>query len=149
AWRQARLRLGNYSIQKERTREMDVVGWLETVRADVAYGLRQLKLNPGFASSLFESNNCPTAAGPAARPLSPAALPQSGDPPSRPGGTPIPHRALHSAVPPEISSVNARARAWSPSSNYEYRSTRATPRVSRAQLSCSSANCFRPRAVMA
>ncbi|HZQ55019.1 MAG TPA: ABC transporter permease [Bryobacteraceae bacterium] len=50
AWRQARLRLGNYSIQKERTREMDVVGWLETVRADVAYGLRQLKLNPGFAA---------------------------------------------------------------------------------------------------
>ena len=50
AWRQARRRLGNYSIQKERTRDMDIVGWLETVRADVAYGLRQLKLNPGFAA---------------------------------------------------------------------------------------------------
>lgn len=50
AWRQARRHLGNYSIQKERTREMDVVGWLETVRADVAYGVRQLKLNPGFAA---------------------------------------------------------------------------------------------------
>ncbi|MGA8598633.1 MAG: ABC transporter permease [Bryobacteraceae bacterium] len=50
AWRQARRRLGNYSIQKERTRDMNVVGWLEAARADISYGLRQLKLNPGFAS---------------------------------------------------------------------------------------------------
>lgn len=46
----ARRLLGNYSIQKERTREMDVVGWLEAVRADVSYGLRQLRMNPGFAA---------------------------------------------------------------------------------------------------
>lgn len=50
AWRQARRRLGNYSIQKERTRDMNVMGWLETARADLSYGLRQLKLNPGFAA---------------------------------------------------------------------------------------------------
>lgn len=50
AWRQARRRLGNYSIQKERTRDMNVVGWLETARADISYGLRQLRLNPGFAA---------------------------------------------------------------------------------------------------
>jgi putative ABC transport system permease protein len=29
---------------------MDVFAWLEAVRADVAYGVRQLKLNPGFAA---------------------------------------------------------------------------------------------------
>ncbi|HEX6546414.1 MAG TPA: ABC transporter permease [Bryobacteraceae bacterium] len=50
AWRAARRRLGNYSVQKERTRDMDVAEWLSAARADVAYGLRQLKLNPGFAA---------------------------------------------------------------------------------------------------
>ncbi len=50
AWRQARRRLGNYSIQKERTRDMNIAGWLEAARADLVYGLRQLKLNPGFAA---------------------------------------------------------------------------------------------------
>jgi predicted permease len=50
AWRQARRMLGNYSMQKERTRDMDIVGWLEAVRADFSYGLRQLKLNSGFAT---------------------------------------------------------------------------------------------------
>lgn len=53
ARRQARRRLGNYSIQKERTRDMNVVGWLEAARADLSYGLRQLKLNPGFAAVAF------------------------------------------------------------------------------------------------
>ena len=50
ARRQARRRLGNYTVQKERTRDMDVAGWLEAMRADFAFGLRQLKLNPGFAA---------------------------------------------------------------------------------------------------
>jgi putative ABC transport system permease protein len=50
AWRQARQRLGNYSIQKERTRDMNITGWLEAARADLVYGLRQLKLNPGFTA---------------------------------------------------------------------------------------------------
>ena len=50
AHRQARRRLGNYSLQKERTRDMNVAGWLEAARADVMYGLRQLKLNPGFTA---------------------------------------------------------------------------------------------------
>jgi putative ABC transport system permease protein len=50
ALREARLRLGNYSIQKERTRDMNIAAWLETTRADVAYGLRQLRLNPGFTA---------------------------------------------------------------------------------------------------
>lgn len=47
---EARRRLGNYSIQKERTRDMNVAAWLEATRADVVYGARQLKLNPGFAA---------------------------------------------------------------------------------------------------
>jgi putative ABC transport system permease protein len=50
AWRRARLRLGNYTIQKERTRDMDIARWLDATRADFAYALRQLKLNPGFAA---------------------------------------------------------------------------------------------------
>ena len=29
---------------------MNIAGWLDTVRADVAYGLRQLKANPGFTA---------------------------------------------------------------------------------------------------
>jgi predicted permease len=50
AWRRARLRLGNYSIQKERTRDMDIAGWLDALRADFVYALRQVRFNPGFAA---------------------------------------------------------------------------------------------------
>ncbi len=50
AWREARRRLGNYSMQKERTRDMNVAGWLEAASADFLYGLRQLRLNPGFGT---------------------------------------------------------------------------------------------------
>lgn len=50
ARRQARLRLGNYSVQKERTRDMDVAGWLDAIRADLIYAFRQAKVNPGFAA---------------------------------------------------------------------------------------------------
>lgn len=50
AMREARRRLGSYCLQKERTHDMDVAGWLESIRADLAYGIRQLRLNPGFAS---------------------------------------------------------------------------------------------------
>jgi putative ABC transport system permease protein len=50
ARRLARKQLGNYSLQKERTRDMNVAGWLESAYVDVAFGLRQLKLNPGFAA---------------------------------------------------------------------------------------------------
>ncbi|MBV9264542.1 MAG: ABC transporter permease [Acidobacteriaceae bacterium] len=50
ARRRASLRFGNYSIQKERTRDMNITGWLDALRGDLIYGLRQLKLNPGFAA---------------------------------------------------------------------------------------------------
>jgi putative ABC transport system permease protein len=50
ASREARRRLGNYARQKERTRDMNVAAWLDATRADVVYGLRQLRANPGFAA---------------------------------------------------------------------------------------------------
>src|SRR3954468_7928233 len=42
--------LGNYTIQKERARDMNVAIWLDQLRADVVYGIRQLKQSPGFTA---------------------------------------------------------------------------------------------------
>jgi len=50
AEREARRRLGNYSVQKERTRDMNVAAWLDATRADFVYAARQLRMNPGFAA---------------------------------------------------------------------------------------------------
>src|ERR1700751_2365027 len=50
AVRIAKRRLGNYSIQKENTRERNIVLWLDQTRADFVYGLRQLKLSPAFTA---------------------------------------------------------------------------------------------------
>lgn len=50
ALRMGKLRLGNYSIQKENTREMNIALWLDQTRADLLYGLRQLRLSPGFTA---------------------------------------------------------------------------------------------------
>ena len=41
---------GNYTVQKERTRDMDIAGWLEGVTNDLRHGARQLRLNPGFTA---------------------------------------------------------------------------------------------------
>jgi putative ABC transport system permease protein len=46
---EARRRLGHYTLQKERTRDMDVLAWLDTVRGDVRYGVRSLIASPGFS----------------------------------------------------------------------------------------------------
>src|SRR3954453_21390452 len=46
----ARRQLGNYTIQKERTRDMNLATWLEQLRDDAVYGIRQLKQSPGFAA---------------------------------------------------------------------------------------------------
>jgi len=46
----ARRQLGNYTIQKERARDMNIATWLDQLRADVMYGLRQLKQSPGFTA---------------------------------------------------------------------------------------------------
>src|ERR1700679_4004574 len=50
AWSAARRRLGNYGLQKERTRDMNVAAWLDSLWADLTYGVRQLKSNPGFTT---------------------------------------------------------------------------------------------------
>jgi predicted permease len=49
AAREARRRFGNRAIQKERTRDTDIVVWLESAAADVRYALRALRASPGFA----------------------------------------------------------------------------------------------------
>ena len=49
ARREARRRLGNYSIQRENTRERDLLVWLESFFADIRYGLRALLKQPIFA----------------------------------------------------------------------------------------------------
>ncbi len=46
----ARRQLGNYTIQKERARDMNVATWLDQLRADAVYGIRQLKQSPGFTA---------------------------------------------------------------------------------------------------
>jgi predicted permease len=40
---------GNFALQKERTRDMDILGWLESIAQDVRFGTRSLAKNPGFA----------------------------------------------------------------------------------------------------
>jgi predicted permease len=49
ARRAARIRFGNASAMKERVAGMDVALTLESLAADLAYALRQLIRNPGFA----------------------------------------------------------------------------------------------------
>jgi hypothetical protein len=43
-------RFGNYTVQKEKTRDMDIASAVECTFADLRYGLRQLRLSPGFTA---------------------------------------------------------------------------------------------------
>jgi len=49
ARREARRRFGNPSVQRERTRDTDMLTWLESLGADVRYALRALRASPAFA----------------------------------------------------------------------------------------------------
>ncbi len=45
----AQRRFGNWMTTKEDTREMHLIGWLETTLQDLRYGARMLRRGPGFA----------------------------------------------------------------------------------------------------
>jgi predicted permease len=45
---EAQKRFGNSSLLKEDTRATDIIGWLDTVAADLRYAIRMLGKNPGF-----------------------------------------------------------------------------------------------------
>ena len=46
----AQQRFGNFNSQREKTREMDILSWLESFVQDLRYGARSLVKNPGFAA---------------------------------------------------------------------------------------------------
>jgi len=48
ARRHASRLFGNQLLLKERTRDMDTIGWIETLAQDFRYGVRMLARNPGF-----------------------------------------------------------------------------------------------------
>jgi putative ABC transport system permease protein len=48
AMRRTRQQFGNMSVHAERTRDVDVAGWLDASRRNVRYALRTLARTPGF-----------------------------------------------------------------------------------------------------
>jgi predicted permease len=50
ARRAALRRFGNYNLQRERTRDMDIAGWLESLARDIKYGCRMIRRNLIFSA---------------------------------------------------------------------------------------------------
>jgi predicted permease len=46
----AALRFGNRTLAKERTREANIIGWLESFAQDLRHGCRMFRKNPGFTA---------------------------------------------------------------------------------------------------
>ena len=55
ARREATQRFGNRTLMKERARDRDIVGWLESLFQDLRYAARTLRRNPGFAATAILS----------------------------------------------------------------------------------------------
>ena len=52
---EARRRFGNPTFQRERTRDSDVIAWLDSLRGDLRYALRALRRSPAFATVAIAS----------------------------------------------------------------------------------------------
>src|SRR5687768_17841472 len=53
ASRRARLQFGNVSLQADRTRDMDVSLWIDTIVRDTKYALTSLRRTPGFTIAVI------------------------------------------------------------------------------------------------
>jgi len=50
AEREARRRFGNYGTQKERTRDTNIIAWLDVLAKDVRYAARALRASPAYTA---------------------------------------------------------------------------------------------------